>query len=365
MRKPFFNAVVLLVVAAVAVTCSRQPTEPIKPVGNEAQFEAAVFADNQGLRRAMEVQEKHTPSLLARPEVVGTATGLTEDGRPAVLLLLKEAVPAGTLPAALDGVPVVLKVTGEIKALGKPDKPGKPPKKEAVDPASWFPRPVPIGVSTGNINECAAGTIACRVKDGQGNVYALSNNHVFARENLADPNEWIMQPGRYDEDPMCAIVETHFLGTLAAFVEINFGGENMVDAAIAAVDPDSLGTATPSDGYGTPKTSPVGAELGMSVQKYGRTTGLTSGTITGINATVTVGYTNGDATFVDQIIIESRKPFLKPGDSGSLVVVKGGENDRAPVGLLFAGNSTGKLGVANPIQAVLDAFGVTIDGAAQ
>ena len=40
--------------------------------------------------------------------------------------------------------------------------------------------------------------------------------------------------------------------------------------------------------------------------------------------------------------------------SGSLVVT---DPDREAVGLLFAGNNRGSLGIANPITVVLDAFG--------
>ena len=56
--------------------------------------------------------------------------------------------------------------------------------------------------------------------------------------------------------------------------------------------------------------------------------------------------------------------FSAGGDSGSLIVAKGQgrnkANDRKPVGLLFAGSSFAT--IANPIDAVLAAFGVTIDG---
>ncbi|MBO1224557.1 MAG: hypothetical protein JYX80_09000 [Candidatus Scalindua sediminis] len=75
---------------------------------------------------------------------------------------------------------------------------------------------------------------------------------------------------------------------------------------------------------------------------------------------VNVRYSSGTAGFVGQIVVESIKgPFLKPGDSGSLMVTDPGKN---PVGLLFAGNRSGKIGFANPIDAVLARFGVTIDG---
>ena len=63
--------------------------------------------------------------------------------------------------------------------------------------------------------------------------------------------------------------------------------------------------------------------------------------------------------FVNQIIVEGRKPFLKAGDSGSLLVT---QSCNSPTGLLFAGNGNGKMAVANHIDAVLEAFAVSVDG---
>jgi hypothetical protein len=79
---------------------------------------------------------------------------------------------------------------------------------------------------------------------------------------------------------------------------------------------------------------------------------------------VDVGYSSGVARFVGQIIVEPGE-FSAGGDSGSLIVVdgkgkKGAADDRKPVGLLFAGSAF--VTVANPIDLVLDRFGVTIDG---
>jgi hypothetical protein len=45
-----------------------------------------------------------------------------------------------------------------------------------------------------------------------------------------------------------------------------------------------------------------------------------------------------------------------------LLVIEGGADDRKPVGLLYAGTSTGKMAIANQIDAVLGRFNVTIDG---
>ena len=314
---------------------------------------------------AIAAQERHTDRLLAIQGIVGTAVGLRADGQPVVQIFTEAAGVAG-LPATLDGVPVVVKVTGPFVALchkGGKDPKGCPPPEEPPppepEPTDRWPRPVPIGISTGNEGECSSGTIGARVTHG-GNVYALSNNHVYALENNAPKHSDILQPGRADTN--CNIDSNDVIATLSDFEPIVFSTEanNTIDAAIAVSSTADLGNATPADGYGLPKTAIVSESLGQAVQKYGRTTSLTKGTITGINATVNVRYSSGTARFVDQIIIEgARGPYFKAGDSGSLLVTDPGRN---PVGLLFAGNRSGKLAVANRIDLVLSAFHVTIDG---
>lgn len=288
--------------------------------------------------RALEAQKRHTERLMAVKGVVGTAAGADE-----VIVLVKSSEAARKVPKDLDGVRVVTKVSGEILALSATDR---------------YDRPAPIGVSTGNEGEISAGTIACRVTDGT-NVYALSNNHVYALENNAPIGSRILQPGRLDTADY-TVLDQNVIGTLHAFKTIAFDAktENTIDAAIGLCTIQTLGNATLANGYGTPKSSTVAAELGQAVMKYGRTTEITYGQVTGVNATVKVGYNSGTALFVGQIIVESKKPFLKAGDSGSLVVTDPGRN---PVGLLFAGNRSGKLAVANQIDVVLAEFGVTVD----
>ena len=308
--------------------------------------------------RVKEVQELHTERLMALKGVEGTAIGFGQNDRPAVIVLL-EKPGGGGIPKTLEGIPVQPVITGKFYALvppaGKPDKPGKPPKEpeEPVDPTSRFDRPVPIGVSTGH-PDITAGTIGCRVTDGT-NVYALSNNHVYANENLANIGDAVIQPGTFDDGTS----PTDNIGTLSDFVIIDFDdGDNTVDAAIAETTTSLLGNATPSDGYGIPKSTTTAPAIRMKVKKYGRTTGLTNGKIAFINATVNVGYSSGTARFVNQIII-SPGTFSAGGDSGSLIVTQRGNN---PVGLLFAGSS--RYTIANPIDAVLDGDGleVSIDG---
>ena len=350
--------------ALAAVSCSNDRTGPTGPGGASANFNQQA-AQQQGLATAIAAQERHNPQLLATGGVEGTAVGRTADGHPEILIFTRVADLTG-LPQTLDGVPVAVQVTGRFTALPAAQAPvgsEAPPVGRGhggkVDPTTRFARPVPIGISTGNAGECSAGTISARVRDAGGNVFALSNNHVYALENDAPIGSDVVQPGLYDTS--CAFDASNVLGTLAAFNTIDFsGGNNTIDAALAATTTADLGNATPANGYGAPSSTTVSAVLGQAVQKYGRSSSLTTGSITGVNATILVGYQSGTATFTDQIVVESHKPFIKAGDSGSLLVTN--DANANPVGLLFAGSQSGTLAVANRIDLVLAHFGVQIDG---
>jgi hypothetical protein len=242
-----------------------------------------------------------------------------------------------------------------------PPAPPPPPVRTppAQDRRVLNSRPVPIGVSSMADVSCAAATLGCRVKDSTGTVYALSCNHVYALENQGQNGVTpASQPSSLDDG--CKIDPENDIGTLYNFVKISFSGErNVVDCAIVKTTTALVGNSTPSDGYGTPRSSIVGASLGQKVQKYGRTTGYTTGTVNGVNVTVYVGYGSGVAVFTNQIEVQGTggAPSLgQPGDSGSLVV----DDQGHPVGLLFAGG--GGMTFCNPIDSVLRALDVTIDG---
>lgn len=98
----------------------------------------------------------------------------------------------------------------------------------------------------------------------------------------------------------------------------------------------------------------------MSVRKVGRTSGVTTSTIAGINVTIKVNYGSyGTANFKKQIYMANGK-FIQSGDSGSLMT-KGTKNSSGTydvVGLCFAGSSTACF--ANPIDDVLSACGVVL-----
>ncbi len=304
---------------------------------------------------ALAMQELVTEDWLALDGVVGTAIGVDGTGH-AVLKVYLEAPGVAVFPRFL-GVEVVTEVTGPFRAL--PSEPESASDAAAADPTTAFPRPVPIGVSTGHPN-VTAGTIGARATDGT-RLFALSNNHIVAAVNGGREGDVLLQPGIADggRNPDDAI------GTLFDFEPLEFCRmlscpPNRIDAAIALTTAEDLGNETPEGGYGTPRPWSHEAELGLAVQKYGRTTGHTSGRITGVHATIDVSYRTGTARFEDQIVI-SGDGFSAGGDSGSLIVTKGVLlGDRRPVGLLFAGSPSTTL--ANPIDVVLDRFGIRIDG---
>src|SRR5262245_41699325 len=314
-----------------------------------------------GLERAIAAQEAHTDALLGRLGVVGTAVGLDAHGAPVVKIYTQHGHGIGH-PAAVDGVATEVEETGDLVAQ--------------------LTRPSNTGVSTGTERlmvyrrklYCTAGTLGARVSDGT-RVYALSNAHVYALQGSA-PNGTVttgpngdraLQPGRVDmtaqacgsQDEINAAV----IGRLWSYVPINFSGTatNTVDAAIALVTTSMVGTAVPGYcGSYVPSLTTVSATLGMPVQKCGRTTHLTTGTGSGVNATVKIQYDKGTATFVNQIVIKaSSGSFSGSGDSGSLIVTQSGANP-SPVALLFAGSSSTTIG--NPIDLVLSSFGVHVDG---
>ena len=314
--------------------CSEETLSPV-----EASQISMLPGNPVAIAKAIDVQNKHTDELLAMPNVIGTGTGVDEAGQPVIKVFISGMMlSVAKIATELDGFKVEVEETGPFKAFALTAR----------------YRPVPIGVSVGNNLECAAGTIGCVVYVG-GQQYILSNNHVLARENLGVIGEDIVQPGRYDIS--CADhLSTDKVADLSDFEPLKFDGtDNYIDAAIAQYSTPDVTCATLSTYYGTPGSSIVPASIGLAVKKVGRTTSLTTGTISAINVTVSVGYTHGTAKFVGQFM--TSKKFCKSGDSGSLVVTNDASDN--PVGLLFGGTNTGQA-ICCPIQPVLDRFGAAI-----
>jgi hypothetical protein len=237
-----------------------------------------------------------------------------------------------------------------------------------------LPRPIPLGISGGNIRSmiinkkgkdvgCFSGTLGSMVQDSADNQYILSNNHVLADQNMAKPGQAIVQPGLADLE--CLQAPGNSVATFSSKVKIKFeSGKNNVDAAMAAVQP---GDVLPQilfigDISGTVDDSPT---LAMPVQKMGRTTCLTTGSIQALAVDITVDYSFNPrkpklAKFVNQMTFAGTKGALgAAGDSGSLILTT--ESCPRAVALLFAGGPGG-LTFGNPISAVLSGLGVTMVG---
>src|SRR5262249_21355886 len=183
---------------------------------------------------------RHTPDLLANKNVVGTATGVTDDGRICVLVFLRDEpaslkgarVPA-SVPALLEGVPVVTRVTGEFRAMKGH---GGGSSHTALQTA-----PIQLGTSGGWRYDlangfCCSGTLGSLIQKG-GVQYVLSNYHVFWGDRVSGGNgrvatagDPVIQPGMVDIS--CTAANAQNVATLSGSGSLP--GAN-VDAGYAQV----------------------------------------------------------------------------------------------------------------------------------
>ncbi len=328
---------------------------------------------------ATRAKQQFHDDLLSRPNVVGVGVGLRQragrlsDEICVMALVRRKRAPdslaaEALIPSEVGGIPTDVLEVGDLRA-------------QAARTDRW--RPAPGGVSIGHY-QITAGTLGCVVRDrSSGARLILSNNHVLANGNEAALEDPILQPGSADGGRE----ESDTIALLERFVPIAYtrepatcgvarwivdagnwiarvigskhrletyqqdpGATNRVDAAVARpladsdVSDDVMEIGRPSG------IAP--AVLGMGVRKSGRTTGLTSGQVTVIEATVDVDYDGKTARFDGQIL---SGPMSQGGDSGSLLVAAG---SMQAVGLLFAGSA--QTTIYNPIGAVLDALGVDL-----
>jgi hypothetical protein len=208
-------------------------------------------------------------------------------------------------------------------------------------------RPLKGGIQIGN-GTGALGTLGClarRTSDGA--TVALSNHHVMfalgkgVGDKIGQPN--------LSESCCCTCGE---VGTIAAGAIPTGGVAGRVDGAIATLK-SGIGSVQEINQIGV-IAGTAQAIFGETVRKVGRTTGLTTGTVTAVSdpASSTSG-----PTYVNQVRvapIAGVPKFSDSGDSGSVIV----NASNQIVALLWGGN-TGP-SVANNIADVLAAFGITI-----
>lgn len=272
------------------------------------------------------------------------------------------------VPKKIDGITTDVVETGRIRALNT---------------HTQRHRPAPGGVSIAH-RDITAGTLGCIVKKN-GQQVILSNNHVLANSNAAGIGDAILQPGPADGGKF---PDDH-IANLLEFVPINLSGgiglpsdcpigngfaailnllaastgsrtrlqavriqaeDNLVDAAIAKPLDDSDISADILD-IGAIAGTTQGV-LGMAIQKSGRTTEYTTGTIEQVDVTVNVQYGGGQVgRFTEQILAG---PMSQGGDSGSAVL----DNDNNLVGLLFAGSDTTT--IINRMENVFSALDLSL-----
>ena len=365
---------VVAVLGIVAWGCSKNPLGTESPVdvsSNAVSSGAIVLSpDNPDVAAVMAVQDRHTSELMRVPGVVGVATGLDPaSGRAAIKVYTERALPPGQLKKEYEGVKVLEEVTGRIVAMK--GRPGGGSSHTAVQTP-----PISLGTSGGPVLDlangfCCGGTLGSLVSKG-GSQYILSNSHVLAGDVVSGGNgrvstigDDIGQPGLIDVNCSAAGAQiVADLSTTSSIYPPNNGSN--VDCSIAQVRSGMVRTDGAILEIGTISSSTTAAFVGQAVKKSGRTTGLSRSSVSGLNATINVGYedecagTSFTKTYTGQIVISnSQSRFLNSGDSGSLMVEDVATNPRA-VGLLYAGSST--TAVANPIGQVLSFLGATMVG---
>ncbi len=332
------------------------------------------------MKQLISVKERHERYLLGKRNVTGVGIGFKKvKGRKtnelSIVVLVEKKLPETQLKdedlveKELDGVPTDVQEVGKVKALAQEENPRI---------RKW--RPAPGGVSIGH-HDITAGTLGVTVTDARsGELLILSNNHVLANSNEGDTGDSIFQPGPYDggteEDKIAEVhqfVPISFevdpgscpiasgtarainelfraVGSHHRLVSVRLSGKvNTVDAAVALpVENDFVRDGILDIGVlqGTKE-----AELDMVVEKCGRTTGRTEGTVDVMDTTVNVMYGLGQvATFSHQLVLSA---LSQGGDSGSIIV-----SENEAVGLLFAGSED--VTICNPIKLVIDSLHIEI-----
>lgn len=221
------------------------------------------------------------------------------------------------------------------------------------------------GSSCAPSGETYSGTLGALVRDSAGQLFVLSNNHVLAACNHIPVGMPILAPSSSDARPNKPAPAE--IGRHHQIVELRSGEPTLVpcaevDAAIALVtNPDKITSWQGDENHGYDTPSQAAQPLsGLRVKKFGRTTGLTLGTVEALIPTSTplpYKMKNFSAVVWFQniwTILGEGKPFALPGDSGSLVVTEDGTKT---VGLIFAASPSNNYGWMIPINEVLSKLG--------
>jgi hypothetical protein len=316
---------------------------PFLRVSPEAFAETPIFSSRE-IAHAKAVHAQHLEEIMSLPGIHGVGIG-EEFGQIGILILVDDESRTTHVPKTVEDMPAIVRSVGEITA----DQ-------------------INLGVDGGNniicSGYCASGTVGFKVCDNttSGVGGFITNNHVAAIGCLGlCPNNAPLGTNFFS--PSFCDGGTTNVGTLNSFIPIVLDDAtlNYVDAAF--VQSTDAQVSNNIQGIGPQNNTVVTAYLGQAVCKSGRTSGLTCGTVTGINLTIRVDYSDvgncGTAIFSNQVMYSPTSPYTvmsQSGDSGSPVVEV---NTNAAVALNFAGDTSGD-GFGNPIGAVLSALQVSL-----
>jgi hypothetical protein len=292
--------------------------------------------ESDEIRNLIEIKDRHASEIKSLQNVTGLGVGMKKKGGklteqkciivfvdkkiPKVEIAESEMVPEKLEEVVTDVVETHFKIYFNHQARHNP----------AVG-----------GISISRSGEISAGTFGITALDDISlNDVMLSNWHVMAGNNPNEGDE-IIQPGGLDSGTTNDIV-----GELDRWLIAN-----EFDLAIAQLTThrDHIYSNVAEIGNCIGIAHPVMSE---TVRKSGRTTGLTQGTVIGIDVDDTVDYGDlgGNRTVEHQILVDGHS---LPGDSGSAVI----NSQNEVIGVLFAGDSN--IYLANNIMAVNEEFRIT------
>ncbi len=241
-------------------------------------------------RELLAVKERYEKSLLAKPNVTGVDVGFKYVGGKrtdeiAIRVFVKkkgDVALADAVPVSLEGVKtdVIEEPDVELQVL-------RVPVGQPVIQAAATANPLVGGISIG---PCRAidgifkvGTLGAIVQDAARIKYALSAFHVLCVDDGWKKGDDITQPGRPDGGSC----PSGTIGSIsAACLATKYNCNNRpVDAALSTTAARGISPTIRNIGRVAGSTPPV---LGTAVQKQGRTTGHTFGTIDGLDRTITL-----------------------------------------------------------------------------
>lgn len=332
-------------------------------IGNEFPVDLGVDSDERDvLFDALKITAAGERTLRTRHLL---SIGFNEAERKIVVLTSKKVIARDShvLPQEIgDDISVVYLHAGVAQV-------GPPPAGVPNSPYYIYNERYACGSSIHPARVLGAGTLGCLVKDTNGTLYGLTNNHVSGLCSYSLLGEKILAPGHIDVtasgiDPFT--IGHHYKNLpMVPGVPDNVDISINQDAALVSILNENCVSSMQGLYYDTPQ-SVFQLQAGLDVEKVGRTTGHTYGKVVAqtvgafpVNYSV-AGIGSQIAYFEPVFIVQGSagQPFSSSGDSGSLVVsMVGGE--RRAVGVVFAGDSQG-FSYILPLEPILNNLSVSL-----